>query len=121
MPQAGRNPQLPFAPPLVAAALVCALVGTLGGCEAQRSLAGYPAPQSAAADAAPWPRLVDGPTHAVPPGPGPDPAAGAAVAAGLTAEAREMAARAEALGAPVVPVSALRAEAAAARAGRPAP
>lgn len=94
------------------------MLWALAGCEAQRMLAGYPAPESPAVEAAPWPRLADGPTHAAPMGPGPDPATGAAIASGLTAEARAMAAQAEALAEPVVPVEELQAEAEAARAGR---
>lgn len=77
------------------------LVLALAGCEARRELAGYPVRESAAAAEAPWPRLVDGPHHAAPPGPGPDTVAGAAIAVALTDSARAQAAEAARLSGPV--------------------
>ena len=93
----------------------------LAGCAAQRELAGYPAPTSPQLDAAPWPRLADGPNHARPLGAGPNTAEGAAIAATLTASARAQAAEAERLSSPVFAVQPLREEADAVRALRPAP
>ena len=90
----------------------------LAGCEARRTIAAYPTPDDPAIEAAAWPRLVDGPTHAGGLAAGPDPAVGAAAASTLTADARAQAARAAALVEPVVEADALRAEASAARAGR---
>jgi hypothetical protein len=98
---------------LVAAALVF-----LAGCGSRAVFADYPTPESASAAAAPWPRLVDGPTHFDPLGPGPDPTDGAMVAGSLTEAARSQAATAAQLAQPVVPIDALRREAEAARAGR---
>lgn len=103
---------------MVRIAALALMPAVLAGCQASRLIAGYAVPASDAALAQPFPTLADGPTHAVPPAPGPDSAAGAAVAAGLVAEARAAAARAAELAGPVVPVEALRREAAAARAGR---
>jgi hypothetical protein len=98
---------------LVAAALVL-----LAGCSSRAVFAEYPTPESPTAASAPWPRLVDGPTHFAPLDPGPDPAQGAVVATTLTEAARAQAATAERLAPPVAPVEELRREAEAARAGR---
>jgi hypothetical protein len=91
----------------------------LGGCAAQREFAGYTVRESPSVAAAPWPRLVDGPNHAEPPGPGPDTVAGALIATELTEAARVQAAEAARLAAPVFAVGPLREEAETVRAGRP--
>lgn len=113
MPQARPSAQFPRAAPLVAAALLL-----LAGCSSRAVFAEYPTPESEAAATAPWPRLIDGPTHFAPLGPGPDPTDGAVVATSLTEAARAQAATAARLAPPVVPVEQLRREAEAARAGR---
>lgn len=81
------------------------LLASLAGCGSANLFGAYPVPESAAAKDAPWPRLVDTPAA---PAKGtysdavPDPAAGIAITAGLGIAARDAAARAEALGQPVL-------------------
>jgi hypothetical protein len=118
MPQP-RLPSQSYSSPRLVAALAVVTMLLTPGCAARRELAGYQVPESPRLDAAPWPRLADGPTHGRPPGPGPDTATGAIVAAELTASAREQAAEARRLAQPVLDVAPLRAEAEAVRAGRP--
>lgn len=115
MPQRHLFPQSLSSPPLVAVLLALALAG----CDAQREISAYRLRESPEAANAPWPRLVDGPTHVNPPGPGPDTAAGEALAAELIEIARGQAAEAERLSGPVLAIAPLRAEGAAVRAGRP--
>lgn len=81
------------------------LLASLAACGSARLFAANPMPESAAVKDAPWPRLVDTPaapakgtyTDAVP-----DPAVGIATAAQLGILASDAAARAEALGEPVL-------------------
>jgi hypothetical protein len=114
MPQQPAAAQSFRPPPVVAAMLLLALAG----CEASRTIASYPVPENPTAEAAAWPRLVDGPTHFGGLEPGPDTAVGAAAVSALTAEARAQDARARALSEPVVDVDALRRDARRAQAGR---
>jgi hypothetical protein len=81
------------------------LLAALAGCGSARLFGAYPVPETSSAAEAPWPRLVDTPaapamgtySDAVP-----DPAEGIAATAQLGIVARDAAARAEALGAPVL-------------------
>jgi hypothetical protein len=82
-----------------------ALAAPLAGCGGAALFVEHPLPESAAVDAAPWPRLVDTPT-APPKGTYtaavPDPAVGVATATDLHQAARDAAARAVELEAPVI-------------------
>jgi len=81
------------------------LLASLAGCGSAQLFNANPAPESATATDPPWPRLVDTPkapakgsySEAVP-----DPAAGVAASAQLGIAAGDAAARAEALGGPVL-------------------
>jgi hypothetical protein len=81
------------------------LLVALAGCGSARLFGAYPVAETPGAAEAPWPRLAD--TPAAPPKGTyseavPDPAVGIAAAAQLGIAARDAAARAEALGAPVL-------------------
>jgi hypothetical protein len=81
------------------------LLASLAGCGSARLFGAYPVAETPGAAEAPWPRLVD--TPAAPPkgtysDAVPDPVTGVAVAAQLGIAARDAAARAEALAAPVL-------------------
>jgi hypothetical protein len=109
MPEARRTGRTVMSSPY----RVFAIVLTLAGCGSAELFRTYPAVESASVEAAPWPRLADGPTRRATIAAAPDPADGAAVAAGLGAEAEAARARAAGLAGPVVDVAALRAAAAA--------
>ena len=81
------------------------LLASLAGCATAQLFSSYPEAESPSIAEAPWPRLVD--TPAVPPKGAysesvPDPAVGVAATAQLGIVARDAAARAEALSAPVL-------------------
>ena len=81
------------------------LLASLAGCSSAQLFGAHPLAGAATDTDAPWPRLVDTPAA---PAKGtysdavPDPAAGIAATAQLGIVARDAAARAEALGAPVL-------------------
>ncbi len=95
-------------------ALAAAL--SLAGCGSAGLFRDYPALESPGVEAAPWPRLADGPTRAEALATAPDPAQGAQAAGTLRAAAAEAEARRAALAGPVVDAEALRRQARAQRA-----
>jgi hypothetical protein len=94
------------------------LFALLGGCGQGDLFARFPDSESAAVTASPYPALAEGPALLAAAGPAPDPAAGAAVVDGLTADAAVAQAETERLSGPVFDVDALRRDAEAVRQGR---
>lgn len=95
-----------------------ALSVLLAGCGQGDIFARLPENASTGVADAPFPTLLSAVEHPALRAPAPDPAEGAAIVAALQAEATASAAQSAAVAAPVFAVAPLRAEAAAARAGR---
>lgn len=95
-----------------------ALAALLSGCGQGDIFARLPDTGSAAVADAPYPTLLSAVRHPALDRPAPDPATGEAVVAAMQVEAALLAAESARVSPPVVAVAPLRAEAAAARAGR---